>query len=110
MTDTLTNIPLEGASADMNQSVRTTPFGDGYKQDIPDGLNPIFESWNVTFEGDETEMIALRAFLRSHVGQRFFWTAPLSTQKYFQCTKWQLVHKEALVWNVTATLEERFAP
>jgi phage-related protein len=62
----------------------TAQFGDGYRQDTPDGLNFQIDSWNLAFENlNSTDTTAVRVFLDS-VGSytTFTWTAPGdSTQK-----------------------------
>lgn len=41
--------PDKGMSRQATPRVRVSKFGDGYEQRLTDGLNPIAETWQVTF-------------------------------------------------------------
>ncbi|WP_342221953.1 phage tail protein [Candidatus Fukatsuia endosymbiont of Tuberolachnus salignus] len=56
--------------------VRVAQFGDGYKQVAGDGINPESQSWPLTFQGTEKNMLPLLTFIRQHCTQSCLWTPP----------------------------------
>ena len=65
-----------GMQGEYTTTVRRAKFGDGYEQVAADGINPEAQSWPVTMSGSNDEMLAVLAFVRSHVTKSFIWTAP----------------------------------
>lgn len=76
MPDTFTWVPDDKPAGDVSFTVREVRFGDGYRQVSPDGINTKQRRWNLSFDRDEAEIEAIKAFLDSHVGERFYWTPP----------------------------------
>lgn len=57
--------------------VRSVSFGDGYKQNAPDGLNANDATATFTWSNvSDTEKAYLLNFYRSHIGATFYWNAP----------------------------------
>jgi phage-related protein len=111
MTDTFTWKPLTNATGTSALSLLSAQFGDGYSQDVSDGINPETQSWPLTFAGTATEMQAIVDFFRSHIGQRFFWTPFLGTQGLYMvpAAGWT-INEASGIYTVTATFQEKFAP
>lgn len=80
MTDTLT--PPRPPSVNNTQGqiaprMITNKYGDGYKQDLADGVNPLERSYTLTWDpigmGEADDIIA---FLEAHVGTPFYYQLP----------------------------------
>ena len=69
-----------------NWRVRTAQFGDGYKQVAGDGINPETQSWPLSFQGLEKDMIPLLAFVRRHAIKSCLWTPPYGVQGLYRVT------------------------
>jgi len=67
----------------------TSSFGDGYKQNIPDGLNAIDRSLSYTWADlTPTQLSTMTAFLEAHIGVTFYWTPPLQPIIKLQAMDW----------------------
>lgn len=88
----------------------TSQFGDGYVQSMPDGLNPVLESWKLFFDGiTVAEMEEIRTFFRERAGQTFTWTRPGGTEKRYRRTgevEWRRVGPTCA--ELSVTIEESF--
>jgi phage-related protein len=84
-------IPDWAPSAAHDIRVLSTPFGDGYVQDIGDGINTDLPPWNVSFSNrSASEYDAILAFFDALApGQRFTWTPPRRSAGTFKCLKFQ---------------------
>lgn len=56
--------------------VRVAQFGDGYRQVAGDGINPERQSWPLTFQGTEKDILPLLTFIRQHTIKACLWTPP----------------------------------
>lgn len=91
--------------------LRTAQFGDGYQQQVADGLNNKSQSWPLTFVGDEALVRAIAGFLDRHGGARSFqWTPPLGEPGLYRCKGYQPTPRGAGLYSLTATFEQGFAP
>ncbi|WP_241001703.1 phage tail protein, partial [Pseudomonas viridiflava] len=52
----------------MSYRVRASQFGDGYKQQVGDGLNNKLDSYPVTFSGTQERVLSIMTFLDRHAG------------------------------------------
>lgn len=111
MTDTF-NWPVQ-VSSNGGGSFRTkkAPFGDGYSQEVPDGLNAEVQTVTVVTEGLESEMREIIDFARAHKAESFYWTPPMSDECLFRCKgyKWS-THDGGYRYNVTLEFEQTFVP
>ncbi len=88
------------------------PFGDGYSQRTPQGINHISDNWTVPWnalENDEAQTLII--FLKAHYTLPFLWTPPReSTAKKFKCS--QLSYSPSSnsqdCMDVSATFEQVF--
>ena len=99
-----------GTSLDETPAILTTKFGDGYTQDMPDGLNSVRGavslSWDPIQPSDADTMIA---FFRAQSGRKFFYTLPRETvPRQWIATKWHRAYPYAASDSFTVSLEERF--
>lgn len=68
-----TIIPDKGLGRQSQPRVRIAKFGDGYEQRIADGINPIEETFNVTFNNrTEAEIDDITGYLASLGGVSSF--------------------------------------
>lgn len=69
--------PDVGSQKSIEVKVNETPFGDGYVQRAPDGLNYRREVWQVSFTGNRERTAPIRNFLEGVVGVvPFKWKTP----------------------------------
>lgn len=62
-------VPDYNGSEESKPRVLEAPFGDGYLQSAPDGLNSILRTWSYTFsDRDISETNAILDFLKSRLG------------------------------------------
>lgn len=71
-------IPYHQARKRSTLHVIKTPFGDGYRQRIPDGINSIEEVWEIEFRGlNQTQGNQLETFLKTWKGiDLIIWQSP----------------------------------
>ena len=106
---TFSYIPSFGASSQNTPRIRSLKFGDGYEQRYGDGLNPILQTWNLSFNNRPVSDIdAIEAFLVGRGGvKNFLWTPPRqSTAKRFICKEWQRAITAGGIDTITAMFEQ----
>jgi phage-related protein len=89
--ETFTWAESSGSQLGEEPRVRRVVFGDGYEERAPDGLNPIAQSWELSF--DRVSAIdgdAIVAFFRLHQAvQAFIWWPPRAAAAIrVVCTQW----------------------
>lgn len=100
-------------NTDVSPLVKSIKYGDGYSQDIADGLNNILLPINLNFDDrglDETT--AILHFLHARNGtERFIFVppAPYNISKKFVCQKWSSTQKFVERYKISAIFEERVA-
>lgn len=87
-------------------------FGDGYKQDTPDGLNNAPCALSLTWENlTQAQCTQLTGFFRSHVGQAFLWTLPdETTARKWVTGPWKRAWVAGAVYTLSVSFAERFLP
>ena len=103
--------PDYGASVQRQPRTKNIRFGDGYEQRIPDGINALPETWELTFANrDQTEINAIDDFLKARGGVEWFeWTAPRSAVvNRYVCKQWQRQIAIGALDTITATFEQVF--
>ncbi|MBC3253504.1 phage tail protein [Serratia fonticola] len=96
--------------------VREVQFGDGYKQQIGDGLNVEIQSWSLTFVSGLERNDAIKAFFSRHGGYKAFkWINPSFKPGLFTCKTYQETAlgkngKGAPMFQIVATFEVAFKP
>lgn len=105
--ETFTWKPSRRPSRTLRPRVRATPFGDGYKQRYPDGLNTLLPTWSLAFGGrGRAEADAIDAFLSAHGGAvAFAWTDPLGVAGAWICGEWRRDDLGGGVYAIAATFE-----
>ncbi|MBV1814530.1 phage tail protein [Pseudomonas viridiflava] len=100
-----------GDAPDISYRVRTSQFGDGYKQQVGDGLNNKLDSYPVTFSGTQDRVLSIMTFLDRHAGAKaFLWTTPLGQLGLFTCKDPIPTPMGGRIFKLTATFERAFHP
>lgn len=111
MTDTFTWQPTSQATGTSTFAVRSAQFGDGYTQEVADGINNESQSWPLTFMGSKAEIQPIVDFFRAHAGYRgFWWTPPFGVQGIYKVTAFSPMPNGGDIYTLTATFVQKFAP
>lgn len=91
MTETFKWRVTTASSGSGEFAMRTSKFGDGYKQETPAGLNNETQTWNVEVSGYIAQVQPIIDFIRARKGESFFWKSPASNGlKYYNCKKYAI--------------------
>lgn len=115
MPTTFSYVPSYGSPVSTELRVRSMAFGNGYGQDVKDGINNKKETYSLLFDKmTDVDFAAVIAFLNATEGSAYFlWTPPMAghnTEKKFKCKKFE---DESLQYNcnrITAVFEQVFDP
>ena len=100
---------IENYSGTATLKTRKAVFGDGYTQDVEDGINNRSSTYSLQFRGKADKITAILAFLDARAGAtRFYWSPPFRGQLLFICSTYNEPTKDGDVWTMTATFEQRF--
>ena len=70
--ETFTWATQNGEAPDITYRVRTSQFGDGYKQEVGDGINNKVDSYPITHTGGQARALEIMAFFDRHQGAKAF--------------------------------------
>lgn len=88
--------------------VITNSFGDGYEQEIADGLNPVRTELTLTWPVlTIPQMQEIDAFFVINAGKAFYFALPEEQPRKWRCNEWSPPY-EAGTGSMTATLKEVF--
>jgi len=111
MTDVFSWRPVGTPSGTSTFRVRKAQFGDGYSQEVADGLNNKVQSWPLQFAGYKAAITPIAAFLDAHAGYMgFFWTPPLGVQGLYKASEYSLTPEGGDFYTLSVTFEQKFAP
>jgi len=113
MPKTFTWIPQKGATATREPNVAVVKLGDGYEQRQQQGINPLLDSYSLTFIGADglcgrpNYAKEVDAFLRERMAtEAFYWTpGDTGVQALFVCRSWSL-KKTGVHYELSATFEQ----
>lgn len=114
MPETFTWSPQKGFTVSRAPNVSVVKLGDGYEQRQARGINPLMDSYSLTFIGyDDTKCVRpnaakqAEAFLKSRMAvESFYWTpSDTGTQALFVCRSWSM-KKTGGQYELTATFEQ----
>jgi phage-related protein len=90
--------------------LNSASYGDGYSQDVPDGINSVVRSWSLSFKTRTAdEALQMQDFLDARAGaQAFFWTDPYGRLGRWKCKTWDLTPKAGLLAEGTAVFDQVF--
>jgi phage-related protein len=99
--------PETGASFSIEPRILSSQMGDGYSQDIADGINNKLEKWNLTFSRETAAIDAIEAFLRSKGGTTTFtWTPSGRTEIKVKCRQWSYSYNGGAAKSLTCVFEQ----
>lgn len=102
--------PSYGSVALSNYRVIVNEFGDGYAQTVPDGLNNVQQSWELSWANIPNAAAAdIVAQINSFAGRPFSWTTPDGLTKNFTCASLSRSFSGFSASTVTATFVESFS-
>ena len=111
---TFTWTPVAGPTSTSDFSVFQAKFGDGYIQEVGDGINNESVQWPLTFMGTREDIKPIRDFIRDHSGfLPFLWQSPTEDEPQLFVVNQYKVRVGAgkcPTWTLDATFEQRFAP
>ena len=110
-TDTFTWVPLVDPQGTTTYRTRKAQFGDGYSQEVKDGINNATDSWPLTFRDKGAVVAQIKAFLDAHAGSASFsWTPPLGVQGLFKAAACQVQPNGGDIYTLTTTFQQVFRP
>ncbi len=109
MTDTFRWRATSQSSGSATASVRRAKFGDGYSQQVAEGINSVSWKYQLSFVATKAVIAEIVAFLDAHAGASFLWSGPWETGLYC-CDTYTDSHLGGLTYSVTATFEQTFQP
>ncbi|EMQ4316483.1 phage tail protein [Yersinia enterocolitica] len=113
MPETFTWSPQKGFTASRAPNVAVVKFGDGYEQRQVKGINPLMDSYSLTFMGTDGQCnkpnVAKQAeaFIKAKMAvESFYWT-PLDTgvRALYVCRSWSM-KKTGPVFELSCTFEQ----
>ncbi|HGH0375323.1 TPA: phage tail protein [Yersinia enterocolitica] len=113
MPETFTWSPQKGFTASRAPNVAVVKLGDGYEQRQVKGINPLMDSYSLTFMGTDGQCnkpnVAKQAeaFIKARMAvEAFYWT-PLDTgvQALYVCRSWSM-KKTGPVFELSCTFEQ----
>jgi phage-related protein len=111
MTDTFAWKTIGNPAGAVTLRVRQSQFGDGYSQEVGDGINPKVQSWPMQCVGSKSEIEEIVAFLDAHGGYTgFFWTPPLGVQGLYKAAAYTPTPQGGDVYTLAITFQQKFAP
>ncbi|MBV4366297.1 phage tail protein [Erwinia phyllosphaerae] len=114
MPETFTWSPQKGFTVSRAPNVAVVKLGDGYEQRQTRGINPLMDSYSLTFIGyDDAKCVRpnvakqAEAFLKARMAvESFYWTpSDTDTQALFVCRSWSM-KKTGGQYELTATFEQ----
>jgi phage-related protein len=92
-------------------------FGDGYTQEMADGINADLQAWELVYDPMHATVVTgqgslalLDAFFTAQAGyKKFLWTppAPYNIERMFVCLEWAVSYDRGLQVGLHATIEQR---
>jgi len=107
---TFTWPPSYNSSITEQPAVNSATFGDGYSQDVADGINNLKKMWSLQFNNIKpTDAVNIRAFLKALGGTTAFdWTDPDGETGRYLCRAWPRSFPTGALQNFTLTFEQVF--
>lgn len=101
----------QGASLSMEPRVKATSFGDGYNQEVPDGINDLAEKWDISFSNRQKSIIdSIDTFFRENRGKAFDWINPDGVVIKVKCKQWTKTVNHSMDASLSATFTQDFEP
>lgn len=99
-----------GSGAEFNHRTLVARFGDGYAQEVADGINNETQIWTVSMFGTRSALAPALAFLREHKGYvPFVWTTPNGQQLFVKGKEIKMQSEGADTYTLTAKFEQTYS-
>lgn len=86
-------------------------FGDGYEQEVADGIHTVSQSWPLEFVGTETYVRPILEFVNRHTGGKSFaWTPPMGEQGHYKAREMRLRAMEGNMFSLSFTMDQAVKP
>lgn len=113
MPETFTWSPQKGFTNSRAPNVAVVKLGDGYEQRQTKGINPLMDSYSLTFTGADglcgrsNNAKEAEAFVKARMAvEAFYWTpSDTGVQALFVCRSWTL-KKTGSYYELSATFEQ----
>lgn len=108
---TFTYIPSSSSSVETKPKVVTAKFGDGYEQNLLDGINSSAEEWSLTFaDYDLTTAETIVSFFKDNntATTPFDWTTPDGNTYRFLCKSWKRNFTSSMTAAISCTFQQVF--
>ncbi|ENG6270327.1 TPA: phage tail protein [Yersinia enterocolitica] len=113
MPETFTWSPQKGFTASRAPNVAVVKLGDGYEQRQVKGINPLMDSYSLTFMGTDGQCnkpnVAKQAeaFIKARMAvEAFYWTpSDTGAQALYVCRSWSM-KKTGPVFELSCTFEQ----
>lgn len=106
-----------GTTGNGEFSVFTSRFGDGYTQDVPNGINNETQKWSVKVSGKGLpgggQMVqAVLDFIRAQAGSPFQWKHPnmRGALGWYSCKRYSQSDEGGDYWTITMEFEQSYQP
>jgi len=103
-----------GTSGNGDFSVFSSKFGDGYSQDVPNGLNNETQKWTVVVSskgGNGRTVQQVLDFIREQKGAPFEWQAPnTAALGWYKCQRYSQSDQGGDYWTLSMEFEQVYAP
>jgi phage-related protein len=99
-----------GTSGSGEFAMFSSKFGDGYSQDIPNGLNNETQKWSAKRSGYEKDVQPVLDFIRERKGQPFEWKPPSGQMGWYACKRYSLSPGGGAWTELTMEFEQAYAP
>jgi phage-related protein len=103
--------PDQGVTPTTQVNMRSFQFGDGYTQEVADGINFVSSVYNVAFTNRPQATIqSIDDFLIAQAGAPFTWVTPRGTTIRVKCKQWSANYQVSTACSLTATFTQTFEP
>jgi phage-related protein len=98
------------ATPDIAYTVRSAKMGDGFVQEIAEGINNRTESWDISWVGNDTDVMAIMDFFDALAGYKsFYWTSPLNQIGLYKCKNPKPQEMGGNTFQLTGTFTKAYA-
>lgn len=103
--------PDQGLTQNTKVNMRSFQYGDGYTQEVADGINNVASDYNVSFTNRTQATIqSIDDFLIAQAGAPFTWVNPRGVTIRVKCKQWTPNYQVSTSCSLSATLTQSFEP
>lgn len=92
-------------------NMRSFQYGDGYSQEVADGINNVSSTFSLNFTNrTQVTIQAIDDFLIAQAGAPFTWVTPRGATIRVKCKQWTPNYQITTSCSLTATFNQTFEP